>query len=160
MLTGKLLFNLLKENQILSCWYYWLLKDMIQFHRIISADLLEKIKVNRKRKILILIPAVILLVTIIVINLDSTAFTEPYLDEHGAPVKGSIASLEKIKLSGVKQSVLIRGKDTSNPVFLYVHGGPGYSEIPLIRHYNKDLEKHFTVVTWDQRGTGKSFLGC
>ena len=31
------------------------------------------------------------------------------------------------------------------------------SEMGFFRHFNAPLERHFTVVHWDQRGTGKSF---
>jgi pimeloyl-ACP methyl ester carboxylesterase len=40
---------------------------------------------------------------------------------------------------------------------IVLHGGPGMSEMGFFRHCNAPLERHFTVVHWDQRGTGKSF---
>ena len=43
-------------------------------------------------------------------------------------------------------------------VMLVLHGGPGMSEMGFFRHCNAALERHFTVVHWDQRGTGKSFV--
>ncbi len=69
----------------------------------------------------------------------------------------SISSIENIEINGINQYVMIRSYDISNPIILYFHGGPGTSELPLIRHYNSELEKHFTVVYLEQRGTGKSF---
>jgi pimeloyl-ACP methyl ester carboxylesterase len=69
----------------------------------------------------------------------------------------SIYSQEKINLGGVPQTILITGKDRSKPVLLFVHGGPGFSEIALVRKYNRDLDKYFIVVNWDQRGTNLSY---
>lgn len=67
-----------------------------------------------------------------------------------------ITELEKLSIGGVDQWVLIRGSNPQNPVLLFLHGGPGAGELPLLRYYNYELEKYFTVVTWDQRGAGKS----
>jgi pimeloyl-ACP methyl ester carboxylesterase len=70
----------------------------------------------------------------------------------------SIASIEKIKLGGMEQSVAIYGEDTSKPVLLILHGGPGFSEFLFFHSYNRELEKSFVVVNWDQRGTGLSYV--
>ncbi len=69
----------------------------------------------------------------------------------------ALTSMEYVELGGVKQCLLIRSHNTDNPILLFVHGGPGTTEMPLIRYFNSELEKHFTVVYWEQRGTGKSY---
>ena len=84
--------------------------------------------------------------------------TAPITDGHGRPVPGSVATLERIRLGGVLQSVLVRGRSVANPVLLYLHGGPGTSELGMLRTYNiPALETHFTIAVWDQRGAAKSF---
>ena len=85
------------------------------------------------------------------------ASTAPITDTEGNPVEGSIASLEKIELGGVAQWLTIRGHDTDNPVLLYLSGGPGASELGRVRYFSESLEEHFTLVVWEQRGTGKSY---
>ena len=45
----------------------------------------------------------------------------------------------------------------ANPILLFIHGGPGVSFIPLAGAFQDPWEKHFTVVQWDQRGTGKTY---
>jgi pimeloyl-ACP methyl ester carboxylesterase len=53
--------------------------------------------------------------------------------------------------------LMIRGHSTDNPVLLFLAGGPGGSEMGAMRKHLPALEQHFTVVTWDQRGTGKAY---
>ncbi len=84
------------------------------------------------------------------------ASTPPIKDSHGNVLPQSIATLEKVQIGGMEQWVLIRGHDTSNPVLLWLHGGPGAAQIPIGRYYNGALEEDFIVVQWDQRGAGKS----
>jgi pimeloyl-ACP methyl ester carboxylesterase len=84
--------------------------------------------------------------------------TAPIVDAQGARLPGSVAVLEKVMLGGVEQSLLIRGRSVRNPVLLYLHGGPGTSELGMLRVHNiPALEAHFTVVVWDQRGAGRSY---
>src|SRR5208282_5129139 len=68
-----------------------------------------------------------------------------------------IERLEKVKIGGIDQWVSIRGTDTRNPVLLYVHGGPGYISMPMSWWWH-GWEDYFTVVEWDQRGAGKTYL--
>ncbi len=84
-------------------------------------------------------------------------FTSSIKDQQGRTVFGSIASLEKVSLGGQKQWILIRGRDTTKPIVLFLHGGPGTSNMCLLRKYTGELEENFVVVTWDQRGAGKSY---
>src|SRR4051794_20104321 len=70
----------------------------------------------------------------------------------------SISIIEKIKLGGVYQTIMIHGADAHNPVLLIIHGGPGFPESYLFRTYNNVLEKDFIVVYWDQRGAGLSYF--
>lgn len=70
---------------------------------------------------------------------------------------GSIASMEAIELNGSQQWITIRGQRNDNPVLLFLAGGPGGSELVMTRKYLASLEEHFTIVNWDQPGTGKSY---
>jgi pimeloyl-ACP methyl ester carboxylesterase len=75
----------------------------------------------------------------------------------GLPGPRSVASLEKIRLGGVEQWVLIRGRDRDKPVLLFLHGGPGMPAMFLAHAFQRELERDFVVVHWDRRGAGKSF---
>jgi pimeloyl-ACP methyl ester carboxylesterase len=83
--------------------------------------------------------------------------TEPFLGPDGSPLPGSIAEVRYLRLGGVEQWVMLRGESIANPPLILLHGGPGMPESGLFRHFSAPLEKHFTLVYWDQRGAGKSF---
>src|SRR5215475_1918783 len=70
---------------------------------------------------------------------------------------GPIRRSEYLAVDGAQLFVLTRGTDRHAPVFLWLHGGPGGPERPLFRYFNGDLEQHFVVAYWDQRGAGRSF---
>jgi pimeloyl-ACP methyl ester carboxylesterase len=82
---------------------------------------------------------------------------QPILDSRGEIVPGSIADASYLHLGGLDQWVMMRGESIDNPPLILLHGGPGFSETHFFRHFNSALEKTFTVVYWDQRGSGKSF---
>jgi len=83
--------------------------------------------------------------------------TPPFRGPRGEILPGSIAEIRFLRLGGLDQWVMIRGESVANPPLILLHGGPGMTEMRLFRHFNAPLEKTFTVVNWDQRGTGKSF---
>jgi pimeloyl-ACP methyl ester carboxylesterase len=83
--------------------------------------------------------------------------TLPFRGPNGEILPGSIAEINYLQLGGLDQWVMIRGENLANPPLILLHGGPGFSEMRFFRHFNAPLEKNFTVVYWDQRGTGKSF---
>lgn len=85
------------------------------------------------------------------------ARTPAILGADGKPLPGSVAELTSVRLGGHDQTVLIRGHSVDAPVLLYLSGGPGQSDLPYSRVLFADLAKDFIVVSWDQRGTGKSY---
>ncbi len=61
-----------------------------------------------------------------------------------------------VKIGGIEQWIGIRGEDEANPALLVVHGGPG-SSCSMFTPHIRIWENHFTVVQWDQRGSGRTF---
>lgn len=84
------------------------------------------------------------------------ASTHAVLGSDGHPLTGSVAELIEIPVGGQGQTLMIRGRDENNPVLLYLAGGPGGTDLGAMRA-DTSLEEDFVVVTWDQRGTGKSY---
>ena len=79
----------------------------------------------------------------------------PFLDENGRSLAGSISEKMFVDINGVQQGMFIKSKDATHPVLLYLHGGmPDYF---LAQRYPTGLEDHFTVVWWEQRGSGISY---
>jgi len=65
--------------------------------------------------------------------------------------------LQKVAIGGIDQWLHIRGCDQSNPILLFLHGGPGVPQIGWFDAIQRPWENSFTVVQWDQRQTGKSY---
>lgn len=95
------------------------------------------------------------LVLLGVLLLWSPGRPTPFLDFGGKPLPGSISEKIHVNINGVEQGMFIKGKDSSNPVLLYLHGGmPDYF---LTQDYPTGLDEYFTVVWWEQRGSGLSY---
>jgi proline iminopeptidase len=73
------------------------------------------------------------------------------------PSATPVAELTTVDVDGRPLGLLVRGHDVTNPVLLFMAGGPGGSELGAMRNHLPALEQHFTVVTWDQRGAGRSY---
>jgi pimeloyl-ACP methyl ester carboxylesterase len=96
-----------------------------------------------------------ILAALVVLLLLSPGTPKPFLDGSGKPLAGSIAEKIHLNINGVEQGMFIKGKNVGNPVLLYLHGGvPDHF---LKDRYPTGLEDVFTVVWWEQRGSGLSF---
>ncbi len=79
----------------------------------------------------------------------------PFVDENGKPLAGSVSEKVFVNINGVEQGMFVTSKDARHPVLLYLHGGiPDYF---LTQRYPTGLEDLFTVVWWEQRGSGLSY---
>ena len=64
----------------------------------------------------------------------------------------------EIPVGGTQQWISVRGRDSRNPIILMIHGGPASPEMQTSWTWQSDWEDYFTVVQWDQRGSGKSYV--
>jgi pimeloyl-ACP methyl ester carboxylesterase len=78
-------------------------------------------------------------------------------DQAGNVIPGSISERVTVEIGGIPQGMFIQSVDPSNPVLLFLHGGPGMVEFFMEQEYPTGLENHFTMVWWEQRGAGMSF---
>jgi len=69
-----------------------------------------------------------------------------------------VDEMVKVRIGGIDQWLSIRGKNRHNPVLLFLHGGPGSPMMPEGYTFQTPWEDYFTVVQWDQRGAGKTYL--
>ncbi len=70
----------------------------------------------------------------------------------------SIDTLLMLPLGGIKQAVLIRAQQSTDPILLRLHGGPGFPFLPYVDNsLNDKIEQEFVVAYWEQRGTGRSY---
>ncbi|MES2327954.1 MAG: alpha/beta hydrolase [Bacteroidota bacterium] len=100
-----------------------------------------------KRRVYILL---FLLITFFSISQSSFA---------SSSVTGSTSGIDKtenIEIGGIKQYISIKGDDSTKPILLFLHGGPGGSVIDQANSFTRELQKYFMVVQWDQRETNRT----
>lgn len=71
--------------------------------------------------------------------------------------KAGVQESVTIEINGIKQELSIRGEDINNPVILFLHGGPGSPVGYFDYIWQPELNKDFTIVTYDQRGCGRAY---
>jgi pimeloyl-ACP methyl ester carboxylesterase len=101
----------------------------------------------------------IVLVCLAVIVINSPGKLSPLKDAYGNEIVDSIARKQFIEIGGIQQGFFLRSENPENPVILFLHGGPGSPELPMLYPYEESerLEKYFTVCYWDQRGSGMTY---
>lgn len=114
--------------------------------------------VARKVRRVLLAAISVLLVCVLVLVIVAVCWSpgrpKPFLGADGKELPGSISEKIYVTINGVEQGMFIKGEDLSNPVLLYLHGGmPDYF---LTERYPTGLDEDFTVVWWEQRGSGLS----
>jgi pimeloyl-ACP methyl ester carboxylesterase len=114
--------------------------------------------IRNGRRIMLIILSTLLACMLILVGIllvISPGKTEPFLDESGNPLAASISEKIHVNINGVEQGMFIKSKDVSHPVLLYLHGG--MPEYFLAQQYPAGLEDYFTVVWWEQLGSGISY---
>ena len=99
---------------------------------------------------------ILLIVLLFSVLIYSPGKARPFLTSDKKLVPGSISVIETVKINGLNQRMIIRGRDSAKPVLLYLHGGPGDPEFPFVNQFNPGIEDLFVVCYWDQRGAGLS----
>jgi hypothetical protein len=73
------------------------------------------------------------------------------VDANGKPVPGSISEKIWVSINGVQQGMFIVSKDASNPVLLFVHGGPGMPEYWLTEQAHE-----YMLAQFQEKGNTKA----
>lgn len=63
-----------------------------------------------------------------------------------------------LPLNGQEQYILMTGRDTANPVILYLHGGPSSPDSTVTYSFADRLTDRYTFVCWNQRGCGRTYF--
>ena len=63
-----------------------------------------------------------------------------------------------LPINGQEQYVLMTGRDITNPVILYLHGGPSSPDSTVTYSFADKLTDRYTFVCWDQRGCGRTYF--
>jgi len=71
--------------------------------------------------------------------------------------KESIEEEKYYRIGEIEQWVTIKGLDRENPIVLFIHGGPGSPMSPYADNIFEKWFYDFTVVNWDQRGSGRTY---
>lgn len=100
----------------------------------------------------IFIVSLILIISLIVLTARAvTYFSNRITTENG--VDEGIY----VTLGGQEQYLLIRGKNVTNPVIVWLHGGPSGPDAYINYVFQKYLVDDYTIVNWDQRGCGRTY---
>jgi pimeloyl-ACP methyl ester carboxylesterase len=98
-----------------------------------------------------------LIATLVFVIISCQNKSSKDLTNHDNSLVNIITDSAFVTLGGEKQYVETLSKSNNNPLLLFIHGGPGWPQTPQLRYFNSELTDAYTVVIWEQRGSGKSF---
>ncbi|SER09439.1 Pimeloyl-ACP methyl ester carboxylesterase [Lachnospiraceae bacterium NE2001] len=120
----------------------------------------NKVKNSKKKKILKIIKIIVLVpivlyvaICIVLIGIRNINFFTSIID-----TREGVDEATYVELNGQQQYITIRGRKKDNPVILYLHGGPGSPDSMMTYNFTNKLIDEYTVVCWDQRGCGRTYL--
>lgn len=126
----------------------------VEHYKSISRDIKKKSLIIRIIKWTIRIIILLLLgIAIIIIGFRNFNYIGAYIDNEQGVNEGIYVPLE-----GQEQYLLIQGKDTSNPVIIWLHGGPSSPDAFVNYIFQKHLVDDYTIINWDQRGCGRTYF--
>lgn len=114
-------------------------------------------KLKNILKITLCILLIAVSIGLLILWQKSPGVVQPIIDEKGEIIPTSIYEHKILKIGETEQHLTIRGKDSTNQLILYLHGGPGNPVNEALRNPNLILEDKFVVVQWDQYGAGRSY---
>ena len=95
---------------------------------------------------------------IVTIVLGILLFNSAIASSEIAEESARIEEFFSIDINNCSQQVLIQSDNiVTNPILLYLHGGPGSSAMMYSHLYSGRLRKHVIFVNWDMRGAGLSY---
>ncbi|MHB8443357.1 MAG: alpha/beta fold hydrolase [Patescibacteria group bacterium] len=65
---------------------------------------------------------------------------------------------EFVSINGIDQYLMHSSVNNKNQIMLFVHGGPGAPSSIFAYAFQNGWENIYTVVHWDQRGSGKTLI--
>jgi proline iminopeptidase len=97
------------------------------------------------------------IITLFILVLTACNNSSPKEKNSGrGSLTGIIVDSSYVNLGGEEQYVEILTSSDNKPVLLFIHGGPGWPQTPQLRYFNSGLTEAYTLVIWEQRGSGKS----
>ncbi|MBC5708913.1 alpha/beta hydrolase [Hungatella sp. L12] len=119
-----------------------------------SRKIPKKIERRKKTVWIMILCAVVLFWTILPPSLGKIPL---FYDDNGTVIPDSISEKIFIDVDGTEIGLLITGKNKSNPVLLFLGGGPGIPEYLLEYQKPSKLADEFVVCYLEYRGTSISY---
>lgn len=113
-----------------------------------------------KRKLKKIMLIVLIIITAVIVLTVLSVFVSRLInsDKNKIDTKTGIQESTYIDIDGMKQYVQIRGKNTKNPVMIFIHGGPASPMGYVSAYYQRELESELTIINYDQRGCGRTYF--